>query len=140
MRLVFDHGTLVLVEPPDRNLDFVPGLLWDPRVALWRAPAFRYPEVVAALDSHRIPFTNQVEAGFRRPESWRPVELRPYQQAAGLAWELGGSAGIVVLPTGAGKTRVALALMARTGQRTLCLVPTRALLHQWRDEIRRLTP
>jgi hypothetical protein len=67
MRLVFDHGTLVLVEPPDRNLDFVPGLLWDPRVALWRAPAFRYPEVVAALDSHRIPFTNQVEAGFRRP-------------------------------------------------------------------------
>ena len=81
MRLIFDHGTLVLVEPPDRNLDFVPGLLWDPRVALWRAPAFRYGEVVAALDSHRVPFTNQVEVGFRRPESWRPVELRPYQQA-----------------------------------------------------------
>jgi superfamily II DNA or RNA helicase len=30
--------------------------------------------------------------------------------------------------------------MARTGQRTLCLVPTRALLHQWRDEIRRFYP
>lgn len=137
MRLLFDHGTLILVEPPDRDLDFVPGLLWDPRVALWRAPAFRYVEVVAALGSHQIQFTDQVQPVLGRPEPWQTVALRPYQQAAGLAWELAGCTGVVVLPTGAGKTRVALAALAMTGKRALCMVPTRALLHQWRDEIRR---
>ena len=55
MRLLFDHGTLVLAEAPDINLDFVPGLLWDPRVALFRAPAHRYPEVVDALRSGAVP-------------------------------------------------------------------------------------
>jgi Xeroderma pigmentosum group B helicase damage recognition domain len=53
MRLLFDHGTLVLAEAPDRKLDRVPGLLWDPRIALFRAPAWRYTEVLDAL--RRLP-------------------------------------------------------------------------------------
>jgi superfamily II DNA or RNA helicase len=36
-----------------------------------------------------------------------------------------------VLPTGSGKTRIALAAMAATRTACLCLVPTRALLAQW---------
>ena len=52
-----------------------------------------------------------------------------------MAWELAGCRGIVVLPTGAGKTMVALAAMARSGLSALCLVPTRVLLDQWKREI-----
>src|SRR5690606_39101851 len=44
--------------------------------------------------------------------------------------------GIVVLPTGAGKTRLALAAAALKDARTLCLVPTRVLLGQWIAQIR----
>lgn len=143
MRLCFDHGTLVLVEPPDIDLGFVPGLAWDPRVALWRSPGYRYAEVLAALEIGRVPCTDAVgvsgAVGVRGAlaASWRPIELRPYQQEASLAWELAGRAGIVVLPTGAGKTRVALANLARLGLRALCLVPTRALLQQWCREVER---
>ncbi|HEY6558522.1 MAG TPA: DEAD/DEAH box helicase family protein [Polyangiaceae bacterium] len=136
MRLFFDHGTLVIAEAPDTNLDFVPGLLWDPRVALFRAPAHRYVDVVHALKRRGIPFRDQVRRELM-PEAgpWRSVALRPYQQAALLSWDLGGSRGIVVMPTGSGKTRVALAALATSGTRALCLVPTRALLQQWLTEL-----
>jgi superfamily II DNA or RNA helicase len=39
------------------------------------------------------------------------------------------------MPTGSGKTRVAVAALAATHSRALCLVPTRALLHQWLSEL-----
>jgi superfamily II DNA or RNA helicase len=57
--------------------------------------------------------------------------LRPYQEAALARWEAAGGRGVVALPTGAGKTLVALAAIARMGVSTLCLVPTRLLLDQW---------
>jgi superfamily II DNA or RNA helicase len=136
MRLLFDQGTLVLTEAPDTNFDFVPGLVWDPRVALLRAPAHRYAEIVEALRSRALAFSDQV-ASSPPPASgaWRASDLRPYQRGALLSWELSGRRGIVVMPTGSGKTRVALAAMASSGGRALCLVPTRALLRQWLAEL-----
>lgn len=136
MRLSFDHGTLVLSEAPDTKLDFVPGLSWDPRVLLYRAPAFRFPDVATALAASGLPFVDEVRpraCGHTGP--WRNFELRPYQDAALLAWELAGRRGTVVMPTGSGKTRVALAALASTAKSALCLVPTRALLEQWLREL-----
>lgn len=139
MRLLFDHGTLVLAETPDLSLDFVPGLLWDDRVALFRAPAWRYADVVDALSERRVPVQNEVRPSISAPAAhWQAIDLRPYQQAAALSWDLARKRGVVVLPTGSGKTRVALAIMASTRARTLCLVPTRVLLEQWLTEIRAL--
>ena len=136
MRLLFDHGTLVLAEAPDLRLDFVPGLLWDPRVALFRAPAFRYAEVVDALRTRGWPCVDEVAARHApQPASWQNVALRPYQQAALLSWELAEQRGLLVMPTGSGKTRVAVAAMAAAGCRVLCLVPTRALLQQWLTQL-----
>ncbi|HMJ12425.1 MAG TPA: DEAD/DEAH box helicase family protein [Polyangiaceae bacterium] len=136
MRLLFDHGTLVLAETPDIQLDFVPGLLWDPRVGLFRAPAHRYVDVLDALRSRGIVFRNEVRRELMAPPgSWDFGELRPYQRAALFSWELGGCRGIVVMPTGSGKTRVAMAVLAAAGSRALCLVPTRALLQQWLVEL-----
>jgi Type III restriction enzyme, res subunit len=40
-----------------------------------------------------------------------------------------------VLPTGSGKTRVAVAALARLERPTVCLVPTRVLLWQWVKEL-----
>jgi superfamily II DNA or RNA helicase len=136
MRLLFDHGTLILAEPPER-WDLLPGATWDPRVDLVRAPACRYAELVEALLDRRLPFVDAA-----RPSvspllgAWRELSLRPYQRAALVAWELNDFRGLVVMPTGSGKTRVALAAMAGAGGRALCLVPTRALLEQWCTELR----
>ncbi|HEV8245931.1 MAG TPA: DEAD/DEAH box helicase family protein [Polyangiaceae bacterium] len=135
MRLIFDSGTLVLAEAPDADLGDLPGVLWDARVALWRAPARFYGLLTAALRRQGLAFVDEVGKRAAPSEPWHEVELRPYQNAALLSWELAKRRGIVVLPTGSGKTRLALAAMAATGARTLCLVPTRVLVHQWLSAI-----
>jgi superfamily II DNA or RNA helicase len=137
MRLVFDRGT-ILCHPvrggsPPAGL---PGGVWDPRVAAVRVPAWRYPELLRHLHYNRVPVRNEVEPSPPCPvEDWDDPDLRPYQEAAVDAWAMSHRRGIVVLPTGSGKTRVALAAMARIRLPALCLVPTRVLLHQWRKEI-----
>ena len=57
---------------------------------------------------------------------------RSYQREAVDAWLCAGGRGVVVLPTGAGKTVVAFDAIARLGVRTLVVVPTIELLRQWR--------
>ena len=137
MRLLFDHGTLVLAEAPELKVDRVPGLLWDPRLALFRAPAWRYPEVLSALRHMLPPLRDEVRPrSLHQPGAWNAVDLRPYQRAALLSWELAGRRGTVVLPTGSGKTQLAIAALSLAGTRALCLVPTRALLEQWTGALR----
>jgi len=63
------------------------------------------------------------------------LEPRPYQTAAIDSWLQQDGRGVIVLPTGAGKTVVALMAIARLKLRTLVVVPTIELLHQWRDAI-----
>jgi superfamily II DNA or RNA helicase len=127
MRIDWDQGTLVV----QGEAEGLPGCCWDPRVGLWRAPAFRRAELLAALatrglqaeerDLQLLPGTGPVEV----------PELRPYQEAALVAWEIAGRRGLIALPTGAGKTRTAIAALTRLRQPALILVPTRILLEQW---------
>ncbi len=137
MRLVFDRGTIVLQDaaagssPPTCHGDF-PGTLWDPRIAALRCPARFHEELVAELRRRRVRFSDEV-SDFQ-PAGADPlpeVPLRPYQEAALAAWDLSGRRGVAVLPTGSGKTRLAIAALARTNVPALCLVPTRVLLDQW---------
>lgn len=67
-------------------------------------------------------------------------ELRWYQREALSAWIAGGKRGVVVLPTGAGKTILAAAAIAACRVSTLCLVPTRVLLDQWAKVIGQFVP
>ncbi|HET9493525.1 MAG TPA: DEAD/DEAH box helicase [Chloroflexia bacterium] len=59
-------------------------------------------------------------------------EPRAYQQEAVEAWRAADHRGVVVLPTGAGKTLVALMAIAAANTTTLICVPTLDLLAQWR--------
>lgn len=140
MRLEFDRGTVLLQGPnPAADAASLPGVMWDPRVGRFRAPAHRYLEVTRELKQRGCPFEDALAldrpAGRAGLPGWCMPPLRPYQQAALLAWTTTGRRGTLVLPTGSGKTRLACAAMAETGAPTLCMVPTRALLHQWRHEL-----
>src|SRR5438045_3181233 len=133
MRLLFDRGTIVLRDPPsDLDAPGLPGLRWDPRASLWRAPALAYRDLHQALVARGLPFLDEVPASWPPAARWEPIELRAYQESALAAWERAGRRGVVVLPTGAGKTHLAMAAMARTRLRSLVLAPTRALVAQWR--------
>jgi len=57
---------------------------------------------------------------------------RPYQREAVQRWLEAEGRGVVVLPTGAGKTVVAMMALEALGARTLVVVPTIELLEQWR--------
>jgi superfamily II DNA or RNA helicase len=141
VRLRFDRGTIVAVDPHlGLDLAEAAGFQWDARVQAYRAPAFFYPAIKTRLVRHDIPFSDQVRPSGQQPNVWSSIELRRYQEAAIHAWELSGRRGIVALPTGSGKTRIAVAAMARTKLTTLCLVPTRVLLHQWLQAIRAAYP
>jgi superfamily II DNA or RNA helicase len=129
---LFDRGT-ILVREPQCGLDLadLPGVLWDPRVQAYRAPAYRHEALRAELRRRAIQFADDARPAGQITGTWSPIELRPYQEAALCAWELADRHALIVLPTGSGKTRVAIAAMARARLRTLCLVPTRVLLDQW---------
>lgn len=141
MRLLFDRGTLLLDGAVDSaSLDDVPGLLWDPRVGAYRAPAWRYVEVASGLARGGVRFADEVRAVSARPATWSAIALRPYQDEALAAWTQAGQRGVVILPTGSGKTRLGLAAIARLRVPALCLVPTRVLVDQWCREISSVSP
>lgn len=131
MQLVFDRGTVLLAWASVPDAESLPGVVWDPRVRAWRAPAYHYPELARELRRRYPNFHDRVCPQLTAPPSAACPELRPYQAAAVAAWEVAGRRGIIALPTGSGKTRTAVAAIVRTGLRTLCLVPTRVLLAQW---------
>src|SRR3712207_5401257 len=64
-------------------------------------------------------------------ESRVALAPRPYQKEALAAWRRGDLRGVVVLPTGAGKTAIAVQAIERVGRSALVVVPTLALLKQW---------
>jgi len=132
MRLVFDRGTLLLHDAPaDLDAAELPGVRWDERVGALRAPARHAYALAAALRRLHLPVTDTPRPRLAPPSGIRAVTLRPYQHGALVAWRRAGRRGVVALPTGAGKTQVALAAIAATRTPCLVLVPTRALLDQW---------
>ena len=60
-----------------------------------------------------------------------PRTPREYQREAVDRWRASGSRGSVVLPTGAGKTLVALVAINEIGRGACVVAPTRALVAQW---------
>lgn len=76
----------------------------------------------------------------RRRENEELFTTRPYQRDAAGAFVGGalpgaGGHGVVVLPCGAGKTIVAMDVMARLGTRTLILATNITAVHQWIGEL-----
>src|SRR6266700_3543986 len=105
----------------------------DKRSHFLRTQPMHFTAVKRALSQQQTPFTVAFD---ERPALPFPVSLsiepRPYQEDALTAWLAEGSAGVGVLPTGAGKTFVAAMDIAETGLWTLAVVPTIDLLQQWR--------
>jgi superfamily II DNA or RNA helicase len=136
MKLRFDRGTILLTDAPvGLDLREAPGVLWDARVRAHRTPASMYPALKSWAVKTGVSVADIAPLPRLKTEAWLELGLRSYQDAALSAWELGGRRGVVALPTGSGKTRVALAAMKRTLQSTLCLVPTRVFVKQWLREI-----
>ena len=108
-------------------------IVQDKRSHFLRIQPFHFTAIKRALQEQQIPFT---VAFSERPALPYPTTLalapRPYQQEALTNWIAEGSTGVVILPTGAGKTFVAAMAIHETELWTLAVVPTIDLLQQWR--------
>lgn len=95
-----------------------------------------YPveDLVGFVEGERLAFE------FRQAtQSGQPFELRDYQREAAEIFYRGGDAagghGVVVLPCGAGKTIVGMAVMRYVQSSTLILCTNVAAAHQWIREL-----
>lgn len=141
LTLRFEAGTLVVdgLERADISADRYPKghplrkhLVWDDRIDRFRAPAIEYRLVLAAM--LREGFTIYDEARAYREvalEMAERFEPHSHQQGAFDAWVKGNKRGVVVLPTGSGKTYVAQMAIEAVGRSALVLVPTLDLMNQW---------
>jgi len=108
----------------------------DKRHAFLRTQPLHFQAVKRALQAQRTPFSVAFEDRPALPFATAlQVEPRPYQNEALANWLSEGSAGVVVLPTGAGKTLVAAMAIHEKGLWTLAVVPTLDLLQQWRTAL-----
>ncbi len=136
IEIEFKSGTLVLDGPEDEMLPLAPYCTHDSRIGKFRARACEYAAIVTHLHSRRKPYRDEARA-------YAPLSLtfhdtrspRGYQADAVSAWFDGKRRGVVVLPTGSGKSFVAHLAIARTQRPTLVVVPTIDLLQQWATQL-----
>jgi len=140
MRISFDDGTLLLEDAPDT----VPYAEWDDRVDEYRAQTQQYRSIRAWANgtdgqvtlSESTPTVESLTDDARSYSEFHftpsvAIEPRDYQQEALAAWRDNGRRGSVVLPTGSGKTFLAVQAIADAGVSTLVVVPTIDLMNQW---------
>ena len=140
MRLSFDDGTILLEDAPES----VPYAEWDDRVDEYRARAQHYREICdwaseadgqATLKESTATVADLNDDARSYSEfSFTPsvaIEPRDYQQEALEAWRDNDRQGSVILPTGSGKTFLAVQAIADAGVSTLVVVPTIDLMNQW---------
>lgn len=135
VRLSYEGGTVrVDADAVDEPLPPLPGVETDPRSGTRRAPAHRYADILRALEVAGITVEDAV-LDLPTLSLSTEYDLRDYQRDALNAWHDANERGVLELPTGAGKTVIAIGAMAELGVPTLIVVPTVDLLEQWQREL-----
>ncbi len=87
------------------------------------------------MDESGLPYKDEVPDLPPTQHLTDNVELRLYQLKGFNKWLEASMRGTIVLPTGAGKTHIALKAIGRLKVQTLVIVPTLDLLDQWKRMI-----
>jgi superfamily II DNA or RNA helicase len=131
--LSFASGTLEVRDWPE-TVDVPRACSWDARTRCHRAAAVAYGEVVRALVASSTPYEDGARRYSRLDGGARVHrEPRPYQSEALSAWQSRRGRGVVVLPTGAGKSHVATMAIDAKRRSALVVAPTLDLVRQWFD-------
>jgi superfamily II DNA or RNA helicase len=140
IHLTFDAGTLVLehldAKAPAEHIP--PSCLWDDRVGRYRAPAYTYRDVVTHLTRSSQNGGPALVDQARRYANLSLVHQTQrkafgHQEQALDRWHAENRRGVVVLPTGSGKSYVAELAILSAQRSTLVVAPTLDLMNQWYD-------
>jgi superfamily II DNA or RNA helicase len=136
IRLGYHEGTLLVSGAAPAVLEALPGVWPDPRTKEHRAEGRAYRSLVEHLRAEGTPYTDEARQWGVTP--W-PLRISrdpfPHQREAVDTWWKQGGRGVVVLPTGTGKTFVAMLAINRVGRPALVVTPTIDLMTQWYREL-----
>jgi len=122
--------------------DLKHALVYDRERKVFKIKPMYLFEVIDVLSKRGVKVENQTGLS---PYLELPIKLkflgtlRDYQQEALRAWALNKYRGVVALPTGSGKTVIAIAAMALVNVRTLIVAFTKEQMFQWAEQIRKFT-
>jgi superfamily II DNA or RNA helicase len=134
VNIIFDAGTLLLENLPLAALPvpLLRQIKYDERVSCHRCLAHLYAPLVFALRECRCAYNDEAR-------EFLPLQLelntdfkpRSHQQKALERWKESGCRAVCALPTGSGKTFLAVQAINYLQRPTLVMVPTIDLLQQW---------
>ncbi|MCP3968101.1 MAG: DEAD/DEAH box helicase [Lentisphaerae bacterium] len=137
-KLSFEAGTLLLENLPLSRLpiELLRKIKWDERVGCHRAMAYLYAPLVLALRDADCPYEDYAR-------EFKPLtltlntdfELRSHQKEAFDAWKEADCRAVTALPTGSGKTFLAVNAIKHLSRPALIMVPTIDLLQQWATQL-----
>jgi len=136
IRLTFESGTVLLHGAAPEALETLPGVRHDPRSNSFRAEARHYRAIMEHFVRQKIAYQDEARSYDKTP--WPLHTSRdpfPHQTEAVATWWNSGARGVVVLPTGTGKTHVAILAIQKAGRPALVVTPTIDLLNQWYNEL-----
>jgi len=129
VRLKFEKGTIVA------HGDFkLPHTSWDDRTGENRVPGMKYKDVIDYLENSRIEYEDEVMDLIPCPHLSTDIELRDYQKESLDRWSTDNK-GVLVLPTGSGKTIIGMKAIEIVDAPTFVVVPTLDLVDQWKEEM-----
>lgn len=138
-QLRFDRGTLVLEGLTKLPAGLDTWFCYDPRVDAYRAPANCYSAIIGPLKAE-LARNRAPRYQLRQLSCALAMTPYPHQQEALAAWQAAKGRGVVVLPTGAGKTLVGLLALCWARRDGLIMVPTLDLMQQWYALLRAAFP
>lgn len=134
--LRFSQGSLIAGEHLEQDavsrLASLSDFVFDKRTQEYRARASSYRNFIIQATKEHMLVEDQARA-YQDIDCTLQLSIKPraHQQEALGAWIQAGKRGVVCLPTGAGKTILALLAMEKVHRSTLVVVPTIDLLWQW---------
>ncbi|MHA1589675.1 MAG: DEAD/DEAH box helicase [Candidatus Njordarchaeales archaeon] len=135
------EGLELVIEFRDNEKAFKEkGLIFDKKTGTWRFLPMHYFSIKnrALLLGYEI--VSDIRENFSLSDSIaqkisRKYELRDYQKQAVDYLAKNNWMGVIVLPTGAGKTLIGIEVLRRLSVRTLIVVPTLDLMNQWLSKL-----
>jgi superfamily II DNA or RNA helicase len=114
------------------------GVRYDERTSCHRAQGRHYRAIVEQLLREKVAYTDNARGWPKENAGWALQTGRkpfPHQGEAVEAWTKAGRRGTIVLPTGTGKTFVAVLAIHAVQRPTLVVTPTIDLMNQWYAEL-----
>lgn len=135
IQLHYKQGSLV-AEGDVSCIKTLPFFSFDARTGEHRALGGDYRNIILEIRERKLAYKDHAKA-YEILSLSLCKEFVPYsyQTAAISSWIQALKRGVVALPTGAGKTLVAVMAIYETQRSSLVVVPTIELLHQWRDTL-----